>query len=177
MKRTPGFNTTAFGALLGSALLAGIAVANEATEARSPFELNYRIYRKHGWLPVHGKISAVDPVKKTITLEGNKHQYVFKLTDETKIWNLGKPGTINQAKIGQDVDAVMKIKPEPDRSILAIQISLGRPSEWLPSGIKTSTNTWIKSPYAPDQPALYVKNIAHGTVMKCPYSGEFFVRP
>ena len=177
MKRTPGFSTTAFGALLASALLAGIALANEATEARSPFELDYRICRKHGWLPVHGKIRAVDLAKKTMMLEGNKHQYVFKLTDETKIWNLGKPGTINQAKIGQDVDAVVKITPEPDQSILAIQISLGKPSEWLPLGIKASTNTWIKSPYAPDQPAFYAKNIAHGTGMKCSYTGKFFIRP
>ena len=168
---------TAFGALLGSALLAGIALANEATEARSPFELNYHIFRKNGWLPIHGKISAVDPAKRTITLEGNNHQYVFKLNDETKIWNLGKPGTISEAEIGEDVDAVIKIKPEPDRSILAVQISLGKPSDWLPLGIKTGTDTWIKSPYAPNQAALYVKNIAHGTVMKCLYTGRYFIRP
>jgi len=166
-------------AALGSGLLAAraIALANEATDARSPFELNYGIYRKHGWLPIHGKISAVDPAKKTITLEGNQHQYVFKLTDETRIWKLGKPGTINQAKIGQDVDAVIKIKPEPDQSILAIQISLGNQSEWLPLGIKTPTSGGVLSPYAPKQPALYIRNIAPGTVLKCPYTGKFFIWP
>ena len=158
-----------------SGFLTNVARSNEATEAKSPLEIDFRVLRKHGWLAVHGKISAVDPDKRTITVEGTSRPYVFNVTEETKIWNFGKPGTIKEAKTGEDVDAVVKINP--DQSILAVQISLGKPSQWLPSGIKQSTKDWVKSPYAPDKPAINVREFAHGSIVKCPYTGKPFIRP
>ena len=51
----------------------------------------------------HGKISAVDKVAKTITLEGKEKGRTILITAATKIKKTGKPATFSDATVGEEV--------------------------------------------------------------------------
>ena len=51
----------------------------------------------------HGKISAVDKVAKTITLEGKEKGRVIQITSETKMTKDGKPAMFDAAVVGEQV--------------------------------------------------------------------------
>jgi hypothetical protein len=53
-------------------------------------------------IPYHGKLGEVDKVNKTITLD-EKTKRVFIITSETKIMKAGKPATLDDAVVGEDV--------------------------------------------------------------------------
>ena len=154
----------------------GASRANEATEAKSFFQINQEVRTKHGWLLVHGTVSAVDPAGKTITLQGRQRKEVFNITDETRGWNRGRTASLKAARPGEYIDAVIKVNA--DHSVAMIAFSLGKPADYLPYGIKNSPdNRWIKSPYATNETAFDMKYVVHGDVIQCPYTGRFFIRP
>jgi len=53
--------------------------------------------------PFRGKISAVDTVKMTLTLEGKATNRVFEITSTTKLVKAGKPATLADATVGETV--------------------------------------------------------------------------
>ncbi len=53
--------------------------------------------------PFRGKLGAVDKVKKTITLDDKTKQRIFEITSETKLVKNGKPATLDDAVVGEDV--------------------------------------------------------------------------
>ena len=54
-------------------------------------------------IPFTGKLHEVDKKAKTITLLGKTKNRVFKIMPETKILRDGKPATLDQAVIGEEV--------------------------------------------------------------------------
>lgn len=53
-------------------------------------------------IPFRGKLAEVDKVNKTITLD-EKTKRVFQITSETKITKAGKPATLDDGVVGEDV--------------------------------------------------------------------------
>jgi hypothetical protein len=53
-------------------------------------------------IPFRGKIGAVDLVNKTIALD-EKTKRTFEITSETKISKAGKPATLADAVVGEDI--------------------------------------------------------------------------
>ena len=53
-------------------------------------------------IPFKGKLGAVDLVNKTITLD-EKTKRTFQVTSDTKIMKAGKPATLEDAVVGEDV--------------------------------------------------------------------------
>ncbi len=54
-------------------------------------------------LPFRGKLSAVDKLAKTITIKGKEKDRVFHITSQTKISKAGKPATLDEGVVGEDV--------------------------------------------------------------------------
>ena len=54
---------------------------------------------KSGAIPFRGKISAVDKTAKTITVG----ERAFQITSETRIMKAGKPATLNDAAVGEEI--------------------------------------------------------------------------
>jgi hypothetical protein len=53
-------------------------------------------------MPFGGKLKAIDKVAKTITID-RENKNTFAVTSNTKITKAGKPATLNDAVIGEDV--------------------------------------------------------------------------
>ena len=53
-------------------------------------------------IPFNGKLGAVDLVNKTITLD-EKTKRTFQVTKDTKIMKAGKPATLEDGVVGDDV--------------------------------------------------------------------------
>ena len=176
MKKKFSLRVVALSSALASVVCVNNLHAGKGTEAKSFFEITYKEIKDHGWLPVHGTISAIDFGKKIITVQGLHKPEVFQVTDDTRVWNRGRLATFSQAKTGDYIDAVVKLNH--DQSITAIEFSLGKPADYLAVGIKNSPDKrWIKSPYATNQTAFDMRFVPHGTVVRCPYTGKYFIRP
>jgi hypothetical protein len=53
-------------------------------------------------LPFGGKLKAIDKIAKTITIDREKKN-TFAITSETKITKAGKPATLDEAIVGENV--------------------------------------------------------------------------
>jgi len=73
--------------------------------------------------PFHGKLAAVDKGAKTITV-GKR---TFHVTSETKINKGGKPATLNDGVVGEEVSGY--VKPTDDGKLVATKINFGPKSE------------------------------------------------
>ena len=54
-------------------------------------------------MPFTGKLSAVDKVAKTITIKGKEKERVFHITSQTRIIKAGKPATLEDGVVGEEV--------------------------------------------------------------------------
>jgi len=79
--------------------------------------------KKSTHYPIHGKLSAVDRTAKTFTLKGAQKDHVFKVNAETKITRHGKPATLADAVVGEDVGGY--VEKLPDGSVLALSVRFG----------------------------------------------------
>lgn len=54
-------------------------------------------------MPMRGKLTAVDTKNKTVSVAGKEKDRVFQVTSQTKIMKEGKPATLEDAKVGDEV--------------------------------------------------------------------------
>lgn len=73
--------------------------------------------------PFHGKLVAVDKVAKTITV-GKR---TFNITSETKIKKAGKPATLDDGVVGEEVSGY--VKPREDGKLAATTVNFGPKSQ------------------------------------------------
>ena len=60
------------------------------------------VAKGHG-MQFHGKIEAVDQVGKTVTVKGKEKEHVLQITSHTKLSKEGKPATLADAVVGENV--------------------------------------------------------------------------
>jgi hypothetical protein len=75
--------------------------------------------KKKGAHPFHGKLAAVDKVAKTIKLGESTYQ----ITSETKITKAGKPATLEDGIVGDQVSGYAK--PTEDGKMAATTVHFG----------------------------------------------------
>jgi hypothetical protein len=75
--------------------------------------------KKPGAGPFHGKLAALDKIAKTITV-GKR---TFQITSETKIKKSGKPATLEDGVVGEEVSGY--VKPTPEGKLLATTLNFG----------------------------------------------------
>jgi hypothetical protein len=69
--------------------------------------------------PFHAKLAAVDKIGKTITV-GKR---TFQITSETKLNKAGKPATLDDAVVGEEVSGY--VKPNDEGKLVATKVNLG----------------------------------------------------
>jgi hypothetical protein len=111
--------------LAGLVAVSGTALAQDgkvekkaqAAEADAPA-------KKHGVLPMHGKVAAVDAAAGTITIG----QMTINITSETKIHKDGKPATIADITVGEKVAGAYKKDESGKLNATVIRI-VGQPED------------------------------------------------
>lgn len=83
-------------------------------------------------LPFHGKLKAIDNTAKTISV-GNE---TFQITSETQISKLGKPATLADGAVGDEVAGSYRKDAEGKLNVLRLRFA-PRP----PAASNTKTNT------------------------------------
>jgi len=79
--------------------------------------------KKPKQIPFTGKLLTVDQVNKTITLD-QKTQRTFVITSDTKIMKAGKPATLEDAVVGDDVGG-RYYSNNVDGKLIATSVRLG----------------------------------------------------
>ena len=102
-------------ALLGTPVLSHAA----DSPAGSPDQTAPAKSKKHGAIPFHGKLTAVDKDAMTLTV-GTR---TFTITPETKIAKDGKPATLADAVVGENVGGAYK--KGSDGKLNAVTVHLG----------------------------------------------------
>jgi len=86
-----------------SLLAAALAVSPTQTQAQEnkdkPAAEKKDTPKSDKGIPFHGKIAAVDKAAKTVTVG----ERVFQVTADTKIKKLGKPATLADAAVGEEI--------------------------------------------------------------------------
>jgi hypothetical protein len=89
-------------------------------------------------LPFKGKLGAVDNNAKTITLD-EKTKRVFIITSETRLTKNGKPATLQDAVVGEEITG--SYKKQADGKLSAVSVNLGGKAATPPSSGKTKKET------------------------------------
>jgi hypothetical protein len=85
-----------------AALVVGVPLTAPAQDKPAPPPGTPAAPAKPKAIPFHGKLAAVDKTNKTITLD-EKTQRTFEVTSQTKIMKAGKPATLDDGVVGDDV--------------------------------------------------------------------------
>ena len=108
--------------LLASAVLAAAVFASafvaQAADKDTPADAP-KTEKKNRALPFNGKIGVVDKAAKTISV-GKR---TFHITSETRINKSGKPATLDDGVIGEDVSGY--VKPTEDGKLVATKVNFG----------------------------------------------------
>jgi hypothetical protein len=89
-------------------------------------------------LPFKGKLGAVDNNAKTITLDESTKR-VFMITSETRLTKSGKPATLEDAVVGDDITG--SYKKLSDGKLSAVSVNLGGKAATPPVPGKTKKDT------------------------------------
>lgn len=82
-------------------------------------------------VPVKGKVQAVDPILKTITLEKGKKQTVYQVTAETRFYAGEKPEMMSAVLVGEEVEGRASSTGEGKYDLKALYLK-AKPKEAAP---------------------------------------------
>lgn len=86
--------------------------------------------KKRDVLPFNGKVGAIDKTAKTITVGERK----FQVTSETKMMKAGKPATLNDAAVGEEIAG--SYRKMEDGKLNLMSVRFGPRPEGEPKGEK-----------------------------------------
>jgi hypothetical protein len=86
--------------------------------------------KKSASIPFTGKLNAVDKTAMTITLEGKEKKRTIHLTSQTRYMKAGKPATLDDAVVGEEVAGQIVKKAEGQEE--AVSLRLGPKPEEAP---------------------------------------------
>ncbi|MBI4661207.1 MAG: hypothetical protein HY735_20485 [Verrucomicrobia bacterium] len=88
------------GLLIGMGLTVPAFAQTDASKSPSPSASKEK---KTVAIPFAGKLSAIDKTAMSITLEGKTKKRTILIAPETKIMKAGKPATLEDAVVGEEV--------------------------------------------------------------------------
>lgn len=86
-------------------------------------------------LPIRGKVKAIDSTTMTITVANR----TFQITSQTIINKDGKPATLSDAAVGDNVTG--SVKRKKDGKFTALKLNFGIPAPKPARASNTTTNT------------------------------------
>ncbi len=75
-------------------------------------------------IPFSGKLNGIDKTAKSITLDGKAKKRTIRLTLETKIVKAGKPATLEDAVIGDEVGGQLVKNSEGHEEAVSLRLGL-----------------------------------------------------
>ncbi len=78
-------------------------------------------------MPFHGKLGAVDKVEKTLTIKGKEKDRTIQITSHTKLSKDGKPSTLADAVVGEDISGFAKETTAGKYEALSIRLDAKPP--------------------------------------------------
>src|ERR1051325_10439146 len=73
-------------------------------------------------IPFRGKIATVDKQAKTVTLEGKEKGRTFHITSNSKLTKAGKPATLDDATVGEEVGGAYKEGADKKMEVVSLRI-------------------------------------------------------
>jgi|SRR5215469_12117512 len=113
--------------------ITGLPVALHAQDAATNKPAAKPVATPH--IPFHGKLEAVDNTAKTITV----HAHAIQITSETIIKKDGKPATLADGVVGENVTG--SIKRTADGKFEALSVYFGQKAKAATPASNTKTNT------------------------------------
>src|SRR5216117_3694837 len=95
-------------ALLTTAMVFTSPAIQAAEDAKDKSAQTPKSEPKQKRMPFTGKVSAMDKINKTVTLEGKEKSRTFQITSATKINKDGKPAVMDDVVVGQTVGGLVK---------------------------------------------------------------------
>lgn len=116
--------------------LAGLPLHAQAQSTNKPAAKKSGAEVKEGKKahPFHGKLAAVDKMAKTITVGKSTYQ----ITSETKIMKAGKPATLSDGVVGEEVSGY--VKPDDAGKLAASSLTFGPKPDAKSSEKKSSSS-------------------------------------
>ena len=106
--------------LITAAITLSPTSSSAQTTNRAPVEKKSTPSTKKGAPhPFHGTLNAVDKTTKTITVG----KQTFQISSETKITKNGKPATLDDGVVGQEIGGY--VKPTDDGKLTASSVRFG----------------------------------------------------
>ena len=127
------FSILVLTAILGSTGLAPVSMAADAAAKEQPAKAEKE--KKRRAYPFHGKLGALDKKAKSITLHGKEKSRTFYLTEKTKIQKNGKPATLEDAVIGEEVAG--SVLPDENGKLMLNRLRIGPKPEKKKKPVKT----------------------------------------
>lgn len=108
------------------------ALGQGKKKGKGPAEQNepFKGTKKEGVIPFRGKLASVDKTAKTITVG----ERTFQITSETRLMKAGKPATLDDAVVGEEVGG--QYKKAEDGKLMAGMVRFGPKPEGESSGKK-----------------------------------------
>ncbi len=125
-------HTLIIGLLAAIALMAPLSA--QAEEKKASAEKQIQAENKANRIPFTGKLAAVDKAAMTITLDGKEKKRTIQITAQTRIAKGGKPATLEDAIVGEEVGGQL-IKSEGGKQE-ALSLRLGAKPEAKPKESK-----------------------------------------
>jgi len=94
--------------------------------------------KSHG-IPFHGKLQAVDKVEKTLTIKGKEKDRIFLVTSHTKLSRDGKPATLADAVVGEEIAGFAREASAGKYEALSIRFGARAPGQTKPKKPKDDT--------------------------------------
>jgi hypothetical protein len=112
-------------------ILASTIIASLALFTAFAAEKEKKEDKKPKGLPYTGTIGRVDKQAKTITIATKSKSRIYHLTPETRVLKAGKPATLNDAVVGEEVAAY---GTEKAGKYTALSLRLGEKVKTEPRG-------------------------------------------
>jgi hypothetical protein len=94
----------------------------------------------HG-MQFHGKITAVNQVEKTITVKGKEKEHVLQITSHSKLSKEGKPATLADAVVGENVAGFAKETAAGKFEAVSIRLNAKAPGQNKPKKSPEATES------------------------------------
>ena len=147
-------------------------IVTQGVRIRSPLQLPFdraAAYR------IHGKVSAIDPVAKTLTIAGKNASRTIVVLRDTVLIKDGAETSFSKVAIRDEADGIAAVVYD---KLTVISMRFGPFRKDLPYAVPVSGKPgYVTSSYSPRAGYIDVTRMPKGIEAKDPYSGKIFLVP
>lgn len=137
--------------------------------------ITHETVRKNGWITFHeGHVLRIDLTNSLLAVDLRGQHYAIYFNGGTQICREGKPATIRDVEVGDQVGGYTKVIQGQS---VAVELGFGPKSPYLVARPDRRAQGYFYSPYAPDKPPFKITQVPADGLVKCPYTGKFLRVP